>query len=43
VIDRAYPAEAIADAYRYVETARKTGIVVIDVSSGNERAQGPRR
>lgn len=42
VIDRAYPLEAIADAYRHVETERKTGIVVIDVSSGNERAQGPR-
>jgi hypothetical protein len=33
VIDLAYPLEAIADAYRYVETERKTGIVVIDVSS----------
>lgn len=31
VIDREYPLEAIADAYRYVETQRKTGIVVIDV------------
>lgn len=31
VIDRHYPFEEIADAYRYVETAQKTGIVVIDV------------
>jgi len=31
VIDREYPFEAIADAYRYVETGQKTGIVVINV------------
>jgi len=31
VIDREYPLEAIADAYRYVETEQKTGIVVINV------------
>lgn len=31
VIDRRYPLEAIADAYRYVETGQKTGIVAIDV------------
>jgi len=31
VIDRHYPLDAIADAYRYVETGQKTGIVVIDV------------
>ena len=31
VIDRAYSLEAIADAYRYVETEQKTGIVVINV------------
>ena len=31
VIDRKYPLEAIADAYRYVETKQKTGIVVINV------------
>ena len=31
VIDRRYPLEAIADAYRYVETGQKTGIVVINV------------
>jgi NADPH:quinone reductase-like Zn-dependent oxidoreductase len=40
VIDRAYPLDAIADAYRHVETQRKTGIVVIDVRSGQEREQG---
>jgi NADPH:quinone reductase-like Zn-dependent oxidoreductase len=32
VIDRRYPLEAIADAYRYVETGQKTGIVVINVA-----------
>lgn len=31
VIDRTYPFEEIANAYRYVETAQKTGIVVIEV------------
>lgn len=31
VIDRQYPFVSIADAYRYVETAQKTGIVVINV------------
>ena len=31
VIDRRYPLEAIADAYRYVQTGEKAGIVVIDV------------
>lgn len=30
-IDREYPLEAIADAYRHVETGQKTGIVVINV------------
>jgi NADPH:quinone reductase-like Zn-dependent oxidoreductase len=32
VIDRKYPLERIADAYRYVETGQKVGIVVIDVA-----------
>lgn len=32
VFDRRYPLDAIADAYRYVETGQKTGIVVIDVA-----------
>lgn len=31
VVDREYPFDAIAAAYRYVETAQKTGIVVINV------------
>ena len=33
VVDRRYPLSAIADAYRYVETGRKTGIVVINVAA----------
>ena len=32
VVDRRYSLEEIAEAYRYVETQRKTGIVVIDVA-----------
>jgi len=32
VIDRTYPLADIADAYRYVETEQKTGIVAISVS-----------
>jgi len=32
VIDRTHPLEEIADAYRYVETEQKTGIVVIRVA-----------
>jgi NADPH:quinone reductase-like Zn-dependent oxidoreductase len=39
VIDREYPLEAIAEAYRYVETAQKTGIVVINVTPGEEHEQ----
>ncbi len=34
VVDRKYPLDAIADAYRYVQTGQKTGIVVIDVKTG---------
>jgi NADPH:quinone reductase-like Zn-dependent oxidoreductase len=36
VVDRKYPLAAIADAYRYVETGQKTGIVVIDVAAADE-------
>ena len=32
IIDRHYPLANIADAYRYVETGQKVGIVVIDVA-----------
>ena len=32
VVDRTYSLDAIADAYRYVETGQKVGIVVIDVA-----------
>jgi NADPH:quinone reductase-like Zn-dependent oxidoreductase len=31
VIDRRYPLAEIADAYRYVQSEQKTGVVVIDV------------
>jgi NADPH:quinone reductase-like Zn-dependent oxidoreductase len=31
VIDRTYPLDAIADAYRYVRTGEKAGVVVIDI------------
>ena len=37
VVDRTYPLEDIADAYRYVETQQKTGIVVIDVTPGSSK------
>jgi len=33
IIDRKYPLAAIADAYRYVETGQKVGIVVINVAA----------
>jgi NADPH:quinone reductase-like Zn-dependent oxidoreductase len=36
VIDRKYPLDAIADAYHYVETGQKVGIVVIDVAAAEE-------
>jgi NADPH:quinone reductase-like Zn-dependent oxidoreductase len=39
VIDRKYALTAIADAYRYVETGQKIGIVVINVAPADESAQ----
>jgi NADPH:quinone reductase-like Zn-dependent oxidoreductase len=39
VIDRKYPLEAIADAYRYVDTKQKTGIVIINVAPADEGKQ----
>jgi NADPH:quinone reductase-like Zn-dependent oxidoreductase len=36
VIDRKYPLDAIAEAYRYVETGQKVGIVVINVAATEE-------
>jgi NADPH:quinone reductase-like Zn-dependent oxidoreductase len=36
VIDRIYPLDEIANAYRYVETEQKTGIVVISVIPDEE-------
>jgi len=38
VIDRRYPLDEIADAYRYVETGQKIGIVVINVAPADESA-----
>jgi NADPH:quinone reductase-like Zn-dependent oxidoreductase len=40
VIDRRYPLDAIADAYRYVETGQKVGIVVINILPADEIARG---
>jgi NADPH:quinone reductase-like Zn-dependent oxidoreductase len=31
VLDRIYPLDAIADAYRYVQTGQKAGVVVIEI------------
>ena len=36
IIDRKYPLDAIADAYRYVETGQKVGIVVINVAPSED-------
>ncbi|MHA6265169.1 NAD(P)-dependent alcohol dehydrogenase [Arenibacterium sp. CAU 1754] len=38
VIDRHYPLEDIEQAYRYVETGQKTGIVVIDIAAETGRS-----
>jgi len=40
VIDRNYTLDAIADAYRYVETEQKTGIVVVNVIASDENTAG---
>ena len=40
VIDRSYPLEHIVEAFRYVETGRKTGNVVITLEQTNEVQQG---
>jgi NADPH:quinone reductase-like Zn-dependent oxidoreductase len=39
IIDRKYGLPEIADAYRYVETEQKVGIVVIDIVGADESAQ----
>lgn len=38
IIDRKYDLAAIANAYRYVETGQKVGIVVINVAAADESA-----
>jgi NADPH:quinone reductase-like Zn-dependent oxidoreductase len=32
IVDRRYPLEQIADAYRYVATGQKAGIVVVELA-----------
>jgi NADPH:quinone reductase-like Zn-dependent oxidoreductase len=39
IIDRQYDLAAIADAYRFVETGQKVGIVVINVAAADESAE----
>jgi NADPH:quinone reductase-like Zn-dependent oxidoreductase len=41
VIDRKYTLAEISDAYRYVETGQKVGIVVINVAAAEDRAHAP--
>ena len=36
VVDRRYPLDEIAEAYRYVDTGQKVGNVVIDVCGGRQ-------
>jgi len=39
VVDRRYPLAAIADAYRYVQTGEKAGVVVIDIVTEGRPAE----
>jgi len=41
IVDRRFAFAAIADAYRYVESGQKVGIVVIDVAGAGEVAAAP--
>jgi NADPH:quinone reductase-like Zn-dependent oxidoreductase len=43
IIDRTYALAEIADAYRYVETGQKVGIVVINIVAAGESGDAPRR
>lgn len=40
VIDRRYPLAEIADAYRYVATGQKVGVVVVEVAQGQVAQDG---
>jgi NADPH:quinone reductase-like Zn-dependent oxidoreductase len=42
VVDRRYPLAAIADAYRYVQTGEKAGVVVIDIVTEGRPAEAQR-
>jgi NADPH:quinone reductase-like Zn-dependent oxidoreductase len=39
VIDRRYPLTAIADAYRFVQTGQKAGVIVIDIVTEDRPAE----
>jgi hypothetical protein len=41
IIDRKYTLAEISDAYRYVETGQKVGIVVINVVAAEESVHAP--